>query len=181
MSRQQPELKHNLGMFIGICQALASVAEVWYRQPGTVGHRYFRGHACIGWCLLLVVAAFSYSPALMQFAVATGAWHVMHKFAYAVRQRKGHPRPHSRFIGVSLLSFMRGNIAAYRVGEPLLTFIIGLVLIENGKGFGGFIVVLGVSLFFSAMYTAMANKAQVDAINDARAEQEWLAEATRKE
>jgi hypothetical protein len=82
---------------------------------------------------------------------------------------------------VSFLSIFGGNIVAARLLEPLVTFITGFVLISNGKGYGGIIVILAIAMFVSASYTAMANKAQVDAIKDARAEQEWLAEATRQE
>jgi hypothetical protein len=94
MSTQQqpPEFKQNVGKFIGLCQCLSFMGEVWWKQPGTVGNRRFSGQAFIGWGLLFIIAAFSGSHEMMTFWAATGAWFVMHKFAYTVRQRKGLPR-----------------------------------------------------------------------------------------
>lgn len=181
MNREEPELKRNLGIATGVCQCVSFIGEVWYKQPGTIGHRRVSGQAVVGLGLLFIAAAFSYSSELMTFWAATICWMLFHKFAYGVRQRKGFPRPHSRFVGVSLLSFLGGNVVACRFWEPLLTFVVGYMLIQSGKGYGGTIVLIAIAMFFSAGYSAAANKAQLDALKDARAEQEWLAEAARKD
>jgi hypothetical protein len=178
--QQQPSIKRSVRQTLTWAQILSTLARVWLTKPGSVGHRYFGGQAFIAWCILFVVAAFSYSPDLMKFWVATGGWFLLHKLAYYIEQRKGKPRPHSQFIGISLLSFMGGNTAAYRLWEPLLTFIVGFVLIDYGKGYGGFAVIIAISLFISSSYTTAAERAQINAIQDARYEQQILAEATRE-
>lgn len=174
------DLKRTINGWLGLAQCISLIAEVWLRAPGTTGTRFFSGQFWIAMALLLVVAAFSYNPVMMQFWVATGCWWVMHKFAQTMRQRKRLPMPHSRFVGISLLSFMGGNYAAQRFWEPLGCFIAGYMLIESGRGYGGSIVVLAVCLFVSASYTAASERAQLNALHDAREDQRRFAEEARK-
>jgi hypothetical protein len=177
--QQQGELKRNVNMFIGLCQCVAFLGEAWWRVPGTCGSRYFSGQAMIGLVILLLVASFGRSDLLMQAWIVTAVWMAAHKIEHAKRARKGYC-PHSRFVGNSLLSKLGGNRLAICLWEPLVTFVTGLLLIQNGHGYGGCLVYLAIAMFFSASYAAAQERAQIAAINDARADQEWLMQCTRK-
>lgn len=183
MSNQQQQrqgFKNDLNLFIAVCQCLAYLGEAWLRKPGTAGSRYFSGQAFIGWCLLLIIAAFGQSPPHMNFWLATGLLFLVHKLGRAVQDRRGK-HEHSRFVGVSFLSFLGGNRLAVRLWEPVLTFIVGVVLMQNGHGYGGSIVVLSFCLVISSSYIAASEKAMVTAMRDAKADQAWLMELARKD
>lgn len=177
--QQRGDFKRNVGAFVGLCESIGYLGGAWWRMPGSTGSRYFSGHAFIGWFILLMVASFAQSEQLMQFWMATGAWILFHKLASHERQRRGY-RPHSRFVGNSLLSFLGGNKNAICVWEPLLTFFIGYQMLETGIEYSGAVMVLAFCMFVSAAYSARAEKATMTAIHDARADQFWIAEYMRK-
>jgi len=171
--QQQGGLKRDLNVFIALAQALAYMLEAWSQIPSTCGSNYFRGQALIGWFLSFIIAAFSQSEQFMMFVLATGAWMIIHKVATFDRQRKGR-RCHSMFIGISWLSFMGGNRLAYRLWNPVAAFITGKVMIDKGIEWGVFFMVVSILMFISGWYSAAAEKAQITAIHDSRAESEWL-------
>jgi hypothetical protein len=174
------DLKRTLNGYIGAAQRISLLAEVWLRAPGTTGTRYFSGQFILTYLALFVGAAFTSSPTLYQFWMATGAWWCMHKFAQFSRKRKGLPMPHSQFVGQSLLSFMGGNMVAVRLWEPLLTFGTGWYMLKNGIEYSGGVMALAVSLLISGSYTAAAENAQITAAKDARWDGAWMAEEMRK-
>ena len=173
------DIKRNLNQFIGLAQCFAYLLEVWLRVPGTAGSRYWSGHAFIGWCFLLVIASFGNSLPLMDFWLATGAAFVFQKMRHSVRKAKGYC-PHSRFVGISLLSGLGGNRIAIQLWEPLTAFIVGLELVKSGYGYGQLFMVLAVCLFVSAAYALAGERVQITAVTDARADQAWLSEYVRK-
>jgi hypothetical protein len=177
--QQSGDLKGKIATATGFAQSLALLLAAWLRIPGTCGSRYFSGHAFIGLCFLFVLTAFAESGPLMKFWIATGLWMLFHRLMHSWRVGKGY-RCHSRYVGTSLLSAFCGNVTAITILEPLVTFITGIVLIQNGYGYGGFVVILSICLFISSGYLAMAEQAKITAIEDAKAEQEWLSEYTRR-
>jgi hypothetical protein len=176
--QQQGGLRRDLNVFIGICQSLAYMGEVWLRVPGTAGCRYFSGQAAIGWILLLIIAAFGQSDFLIQFWLATGLWLVVQRVAYRVRAGRGYC-PHSRFVGRSWLARRGNNQTAVCYAEPLFAFVVGFLLIQHGFEYGGFFVSLSIAMFISAAHAAAQERAQVIAMNDARATQEWLTQYSK--
>lgn len=178
--QQQPtDFRRNLSTGIGLAQCFALNLAAWLRIPGTCGARYFSGQALIGWVILLVVAAVMHSPPLLEFWALTGGCFLLHKLARRSRTGTG-PRPHSQFVGVSFLHVLGGNRLAYRFWEPVLTLVVGYALVRNGDNYGRVVMAFAVCLWIAAQYTEAAEQARVTAIDDARAEQAWLAEVTRR-
>jgi hypothetical protein len=170
---QQGGAGRSLRVFIGWAQSLSLMHDAWLHIPSTCGVNHFRGQAALGWVVSFVIAAFSRNEDFMQYVLVTGALMIFHTIATHLRQHKGY-RCHSRYVGTSWLGFLGGNRLACCVWEPLAAFFIGKTMVESGIGWGLFIMVVSVLMVVSTLYSAAAERAQITAMRDSRAESEWL-------
>jgi hypothetical protein len=126
-------------------------------------------HVWIGLLVLLVVAAFSRSEGLQVMFLGTLALLLLHKVCGSAA--------HSLHWGRSWPARARANTTAIRFGEPLVTFMAGLILQEaRATAMGLFFIVGAFCMFVSAAYAHAADKARERALDDARIDAQIQAE-----
>ncbi|OWK42372.1 hypothetical protein FRUB_04450 [Fimbriiglobus ruber] len=65
---------------------------------------------------------------------------------------------------------------AKTVCEPIAAFIAAHIALSEGSGLSGYFLLSSICLYISSQYAARQENAKLQALEDARAEQQWMAE-----
>lgn len=171
------DARETIGIFIGLMQALAMPARVWWTRFGTAGEMFFGGRlAVIGW-LIVPLFPMCVMPArvdgIYAFWGLTTLLMLVHRFRGWQLRRRGY-RPHSYFAGLPRFGRSSGFWAAATSG-------LGLVLLGWDKALGLYLFWAGFAIAVSTGYAREVERGMIRRMRDARREQEWMAEQMQGE
>ncbi|WP_088258694.1 hypothetical protein [Fimbriiglobus ruber] len=180
--QHQPEflegVKQNVSIIIALAQSLSIPFHAWLTCPGTMGARYFGFQMIIGMSALLFYAIMivPHSPGVFLFFVMTCCWLAVHRLKLSWKRNVWGYRPHSRYVGKSVFSYLVGNRRARTVCEPIAAFIAAYYAYADGSSLSGFFLLSAVCLYVSSQYISREEQAKLQALEDARADQYWIME-----
>lgn len=172
------DARETINMGIGVAQIIAMPARIWLTRPGTAGELFFGGRiAIMGWlaiplfpmCLMPCDARIMYS-----FWGLTTLLMLVHRFRGRQLRKRGY-RPHSQFMGIGWLSRRAPGAL-----EGALTTGLGLMLLGVDKALGSYLAIAGFCIAVSTGYAAEVERTMLRRMDDARWDQEWMAEKMRE-
>jgi hypothetical protein len=177
------EARNNINMLIGLAQALSMPAHVWLTKFGTAGELSFGNRlGVIGWLILPVwpLCLMPCDPRPMYvFWLGTTALLFCHRIRHAMLRRRGY-RPHSLFLGFSRLAWP-GRYRSLGAREAAFTTGIGFILVGPWPALGWYLAWAGLAMVIAQGYAGEIQRSMLRRLNDAKRDQEWLAEQMRRE
>jgi hypothetical protein len=178
------DFRQNISAAIGLCQALAMPARLFWTRWGTAGELFFGGRlAFIGWLSIAVWAAFSPpqdAGPMLQFWGLTTFLLLAHRARHFWLRRKGY-RAHSQYGGDSVLERLGGARFAKQVWEPLLTALCGRMCLDWSRPLGSYLLCAAVAMAVAAAFSFETEASARRRLRDAKHEQEWLAARMQEE
>lgn len=167
--------------------ALYLVANVLATSVGVFIRRGF-GKEALGWnsvfaFLLLAWLGSIEGPAFMVFLLAFVGAQICRRIETFRMVRQGHVI-HSQYAGFPYwamkVPFVKNERTAREVVEPVICFLIGLMLCPVSVGLGGYVMVCGVALIVRLCIQNGVNHQRVQRMQDAKIEHEWYSEQMRR-
>jgi hypothetical protein len=169
---------------IGLMQALAMPGFVWWTKFGTAGEFFFGGRlSVIGWLLLplfpMCLMPCDLRPMYVFWGLTTLLL-LVHRVRHWQLLRRGCRPPHSHFMGFTRMAWP-GRWRPHGATEAALTSFLGFVVLGPDKALGCYLIVAGFAMAISIGYAGEVQRSILRRINDARRDQEWMAEQMREE
>jgi hypothetical protein len=172
------ELRGDVNIFIGLCQAFAKPLWIWWTKPGTGGEMVFGDRlSVIGWLILPIwpMCLMPCDPSPMYvFWGLTTLLMLIHRVRHASLRRKGQ-WPHSMFMGYTWLAWPWQD-KFHDVAEVALTMGIGFMLAGPWPVLGWYLVWASIAMIVDLAYASEAQRSTLRRLHDARREQLWLAQ-----